>query len=105
MLQPSWAFRRRAIAFRALEGDARFKVAVILEGYLPTALVHPTHAPVLVVSARRSLATSFDRKRRPLPRKLSIGPTGMLQPPYALFRRKSPFRYAQGHLPPICLMI
>jgi dienelactone hydrolase len=46
-----------AIAFQALEGDARFKVAVILDGYLPTALVHPTHAPVLVVSARRELAT------------------------------------------------
>src|SRR5215469_4862138 len=46
-----------AIAFQALEGDARFKAAVILDGSLPIALVHPTHAPVLVVSARRSLAT------------------------------------------------
>ena len=45
-----------AIAFQALEGDARFKAAVILDGYLPTALVHPTHAPVLVLSAGRELA-------------------------------------------------
>jgi len=45
-----------AIAFQALEGDARFKAAVILDGFLPTALVHPTHSAVLIVSAGRELA-------------------------------------------------
>lgn len=39
------------IAFQALERDARFKAAVILDGYLSPALIHPTQAPVLILRA------------------------------------------------------
>jgi len=37
-------------AFLALERDARFSAAIILDGDLPTALIHPTQMPVLVLS-------------------------------------------------------
>jgi dienelactone hydrolase len=37
-------------AFLALEQDARFRAAIILDGYLPAALIHPTPMPVLVLN-------------------------------------------------------
>jgi dienelactone hydrolase len=39
------------IAFRALNQDARFKAAVILDGYLSPSDIHPTVAPVLILRA------------------------------------------------------
>jgi len=40
-----------ATAWLALERETRFKAAVILDSYLPAALVHPTKAPVLILYA------------------------------------------------------
>ena len=40
-----------ATAFLALGQDVRFRAAVILDGYLPAALIHPTEVPVLVLNA------------------------------------------------------
>jgi predicted dienelactone hydrolase len=37
-------------AFLALEQDARFRAAIVLDGYLPAVLIHPTQMPVLVLS-------------------------------------------------------
>jgi pimeloyl-ACP methyl ester carboxylesterase len=38
-------------AFLALDQDARFRAAIVLDGYVPVALLHPTPAPVLILSA------------------------------------------------------
>lgn len=38
-------------AFLAVEQDARFRAAIILDGYVPRALIHPTQIPVLVLKA------------------------------------------------------
>jgi dienelactone hydrolase len=40
-----------ATAFVALEEDPRLKAAVVLDGYLPSALIRPTQRPVLILRA------------------------------------------------------
>jgi pimeloyl-ACP methyl ester carboxylesterase len=42
-----------AAAFLALERDPRFKVAILIDSYLPAAFIHPTQKPVLLLAAGR----------------------------------------------------